>query len=181
MGIVARLRREKRHDLLLEAVARLRGNGENITLCVIGDGELAPVLKQRAHELGIAASVVLAGERLDARRFAKAFDVGVLCSDWEGLPVASLELMAAGTPLVATSVGALPEVLGGGAGVLVGPGDAASLAEAISALLADPSARFAVGERAQARVAKCYSFPGMVRAFERLYEEILQPAAPVTD
>jgi glycosyltransferase involved in cell wall biosynthesis len=177
VGIIAQLRVEKAHTVLLRAAARLRAEGRQVTVCAVGDGVCRPQLLRLTTDLGLDGSVVWAGERRDAKRLASAFDVGVICSDWEGLPVASLEVMAAGVPLVATAVGALPEILSGDAGVLFSPGDDAALARAIAGLTDDPEEARAIGERGRERVRERYGFSRMVREFEEVFEQVVEQAA----
>jgi glycosyltransferase involved in cell wall biosynthesis len=173
-GIIAQLRVEKAHEVLLQAAARLRAEGRVFKVCVIGDGARKPLLQDVAARLGLDGSVVWAGEHRDAHRLAAALDVGVICSDWEGLPVASLEILAAGVPLVATAVGTLPAIVGDDAGVIVGVRDDEGLAHAIAALMDDPARAAALGARGRWRVQDEYGFEHMVRDFERIYTEVLE-------
>jgi glycosyltransferase involved in cell wall biosynthesis len=173
VGIVARLRPEKQHEVLLRAAARLVGQNRPLTVCIVGDGPTREALEQLTNDLGLQGVVSWAGERRDAKRIVSAFDVGVICSAWEGLPVASLEILAAGIPLVSTAVGALPEVLSGGAGLLVEPGDDAGLAAAIASVLDDPNRAAELGRLGRQRIADQYSFARMVADFERVYTEVL--------
>jgi len=128
VGIVARLREEKAHEVLFEALAQLRNGDRDVTLCVVGDGECRTTLASVAAEVGVADAIVWAGERREAKRLAKAFDVGVICSDYEGLPVAALEILAAGVPMVSTAVGTMPDILSSGAGIVVPVRDSTALA-----------------------------------------------------
>src|SRR5262249_50681630 len=137
VGIVGRLAPEKRQDLALKATRRLLAAGRVFRLCVVGDGPQRAELEHLADELGIAEKVRWSGEVQDAGRLAKAFDVALLCSDFEGMPLAALEALAAGVPLVATAVGGLPDLLCGGAGIVVPKDDADALAAAIGRLLED--------------------------------------------
>ena len=178
VGIVARLRPEKQHDVLLRATARLMRQNRAISVCIVGDGPTRESLEQLTVELGLGDVVTFAGERRDAKRIVSAFDVGVISSAWEGLPVASLEILAAGVPLVSTAVGALPEVLAGGAGLLVEPDDDAGLAAAIATVLDDPSHAAELGRLGRQRIADEYSFPRMVADFERVYTEVLLDGRP---
>ena len=121
VGIVARLRPEKNHEILLRATARLVADNRDVTICAVGDGPRRAYLEHLAKDLGVADRLVWAGERTEAGRLVTAFDIAVLCSAWEGLPLAALEAMVAGVPVIATAVGGLPDLLVGGAGVLVPP------------------------------------------------------------
>jgi glycosyltransferase involved in cell wall biosynthesis len=174
VGIVARLRLEKAHEVLFRAVAHIAGARPDLRLAVVGDGSRRDELKQLARELGIEDVVVWAGERRDARRVVSAFDVGVICSSWEGLPVAALETMAAGVPLVATRVGTMPEILAGGAGALVAVGDDRGLADTLARLLDDAEEARAIGERGRERIRREHAFERMIKEFVDVYDEVEQ-------
>ena len=173
VGIVARLRVEKAHEILFRAVARIAAPRGDLRLVVVGDGPRREELQRLAAELGIADRVVWAGERRDARRLVTAFDVGVICSSWEGLPNAALETMAAGVPLVSTRVGTMPEILGEGCGVLVDVADDEGLSGALAYLLDDPEEAARIGERGARRIREHHAMPRMVEAFAEVYREAL--------
>ena len=173
IGIVANLRAEKAHQVLLHAFSHMAADRPSATLCVVGDGERRDELRALARHLGIDERVVWAGHRQDARRLASAFDTAVICSEWEGLPLAALEVLAAGVPLVASRVGVLPEVVGGGAGVLFDSGDDAQLARELAALMDDPGRARTLGERGRRRVGERYPFERMVKEFEDVYDNVL--------
>jgi glycosyltransferase involved in cell wall biosynthesis len=172
VGIVARLRVEKAHEVLFRAVARIADGRPDLRLAVVGDGIRRVELTQLGLQLGIGERIVWAGERRDARRLISAFDVGVICSSWEGLPVAALETMAAGVPLVATRVGTLPEVLAGDAGVLVDVGDDKELAEALAQLLDDPQRAREIGTHGRDRIRRDHAFERMIGEFAGVYDEV---------
>jgi glycosyltransferase involved in cell wall biosynthesis len=172
VGIVARLREEKAHEVLLRAAARIRDAGRELTVCIVGDGPERGGLERVARDLRLDGTVVWAGERADAKRLPRAFDVGVICSDWEGLPVAALETLAAGTPLVATAVGALPGIVDG-AGAIVPVRDDAALADAIMRFMDDSGRITAAGERGREIIRTGFGFDEMVRRFERVYDDVL--------
>lgn len=177
VGIVGRLRPEKAHEVVLEALGKLIDDGRKVQLCIVGDGPRRAELSHIAHELGISRDVVFAGEHANAARLAAAFDVGVLCSRWEGLPLAALETMAAGVPLVASAVGGLPKLLSGGVGLLVAPGDSRGFAKAIAGLQDDPAARRELAMLGERRVREEYSFRRMIRRVEGIYTAVLSEAA----
>jgi glycosyltransferase involved in cell wall biosynthesis len=160
--------------------AALAGGGSPaLRLCLIGDGTERSRLQSLARALGIEHRVVWAGERRDAARLVSAFDVAVLCSRSEGLPLAALEAMAAGTPIVATRVGGLPELLQGpellhgGAGLLVDPDDSAGLARAIAALLENREQARELARRARSVIADGYDLGSVVRHVEGIYRSAL--------
>ncbi|WP_245811902.1 glycosyltransferase [Actinophytocola xinjiangensis] len=134
---VARLEPQKRHDVLLAAWALL----DDAVLLLAGDGSRRAALGARCAELGLTGRVRFLGTRRDVPDLLAAADLTVLTSDWEGMPVAVLESLAAGRPVVASDVDGVREVLAGGGGLLVPPGDAVATAEALCALLFDPAAR----------------------------------------
>lgn len=173
IGIVGRLRPEKAHDVLLRAVAQLSRSGRDVRLCVVGDGPCSRELHVLAARLGIAGRVRWAGEQANAAVLASAFDVAVVCSRWEGLPLAALEAMAAGVPLVASRVGGLPDLAADGSAVLVQPGDDDELAAAIASLMDDRDAAADLGRAGRRRIAQLYSFETMVRRVEDIYDEVL--------
>lgn len=174
IGIVARLRPEKNHDLLLRAVAQLIADGRELTVCAVGDGPRRGELVRLADDLGIGANVVWSGQIDDAATVAAAFDVTVLCSRWEGLPLAALEAMTAGVPVVATSVGGLPDLLADDAGVLVAPDDAAALARAIDVLLLDGTRAAQIGSSGRRRVQDRHDPAAVVATVEGFYDEAVQ-------
>jgi glycosyltransferase involved in cell wall biosynthesis len=105
------------------------------------------------------------GIRSDVPRLLAAADVSTLASDWEGLPIAILESMAAGLPIVSTAVDGVAELVREGEGILVPPGQPTALASALAQLLFDPEARSAAGRAAQSGVARRNAPEAMMRAY----------------
>ena len=159
--------------MLFRAAAQLRDDGRDVTVCVVGDGPRRAALVETAAGLGLDGSIVWAGERAEAKRLPAAFDVGVICSDFEGLPVAALETLAAVVPMVCTAVGTMPDILSDGAGLIVPVQDHAALATAIRRFIDDRSAAAEAGLRARDVVRRHYEFQQMVTAFERVYDRVL--------
>lgn len=174
VGIVARLRIEKAHEVLFHAFASVASVRDDVRLAVVGDGSRRGELEALAQGLGIADRIVWAGERRDARRLVKAFDAGVICSTFEGLPNAALEMMAADVPLVSTRVGTMPEILGDDRGVLVDVGDTAALADALVRLLDDDAEARRIGMRGGDLVRREHTMDRMVEQFTEVYEEVLE-------
>jgi glycosyltransferase involved in cell wall biosynthesis len=135
-GWVARLIPAKGCDLLLEAIALMRPGGWSVA--IVGDGPQKDMLLQRTQALGIGDRVRFAGQVPEAERVMTAFDSFVLSSRTEGTPMVLFEAMAARLPVVAHAVGGVPDVLGGGAGLLVPVGDADALAAALEAVRTRP-------------------------------------------
>jgi len=146
---ISRIAPQKNLPVLVEAASVLR---HACTWVVLGDGEpeLLAQLKLQVHALG--APVHFAGARSDAGRWLSAAEVFVLPSQWEGQPLVVQEAMAAGTPVVATDVGGLHDMVSG-SGLLVIPGDPAATAQATDRVLGDPGLRAGLAARGR-RVAE---------------------------
>jgi glycosyltransferase involved in cell wall biosynthesis len=145
---LARMEPQKRHDVLLDAWAAL--GGRDAVLWLAGDGSLRHDLERRARALGIDGQVRFLGNRSDVADLLSAADLTVLTSDWEGMPIAVLESLAAGVPVIATDVDGVSEALADGGGVVVPRGEPKAVADALRALLshADTRAAVAVGTHA---------------------------------
>lgn len=175
---VAALNEKKGHADLLAAVARLRGQGADVVLSIVGDGELSSPLQSRARQLGLVESVRFLGSRAPAEvaRLMRESDVFVLPSRFENLPVVLLEAMASGLPAVATAVGGVPEIVDDRAGLLVPPGDVDRLASAIASIAGRPASfdAEALAERARRRCGA----EAVGRIWDEIYDELLRrPAA----
>jgi glycosyltransferase involved in cell wall biosynthesis len=175
---VANLRREKAHEILFDAVARLAPTHPDLRVRIAGDGPRAAELRALAATLGIAERVSFLGHRDDIDALFADADLFVLPSRSEAFPNSVVEAMAAGLPVVATTVGGLPELVEPDrTGLLVPPDDGAALAQAIASLIAHPERARVLGDKARETVARRYSFDRMVRAFERLYLSQLELAS----
>lgn len=167
IGWIGRLSAEKGPDVLVRAAAAARRPARWL---VIGDGPEGPPARALAAQLG--APVTFAGLVPAAGRLVKAFDAVVLSSRTEGTPIVALEALAAGVPVVATRVGGVPDLLADGAGRLVDSERPEQLAEAVDALLADPAAAAATGERGRARVQERHAPEPWVRMHREIYAEL---------
>lgn len=176
IGAVSVLRRQKGIDILLEAAAAILAADARAHIVVVGDGPLSDAHRRHAARLGLAGRVTFLPFRHPGARALRALDVVVIPSRWEAFPIAALEAMACATPVVASSVGGLPEALAGGGGRLVPPGDPAALAAAILELCASAAARRAMGEAGRASVERRFTLRGMVTATETLYAQVAVPA-----
>lgn len=131
----------KRFDVLLRAMARVIRHVPEAKVILIGDGPLLKELERLAMQLDIGHAVLFVGYRRDARRLLAVCDAFVMSSDMEGLPIVLLEAMAASVPVVATSVGGIPEVVAVPlTGLLVPPDNPHVLADAIIQSLTQPDA-----------------------------------------
>ena len=166
LGTVARFDPVKGLEVLLEALLRVPG----ATLVLIGDGPEAASLRARARRLGLAGRVVFAGARPDAARWFGALDAYVSASRGEGLPLALVEAMAAGLPVIASRVpGHVDTVANGDTGVLVPVDDPAALAAAAAALLADPARARALGAAGRTRARHDFSVDRMAAEVAEVY------------
>lgn len=168
---MGRLEREKGIFDLIDALAALQMRYPLLELRIAGDGDLGGV-RRWATDRGVADAVKFLGwidgaDKVDALRQADAL---VLPSYVEGMPMSALEAMAAGTPVVATCVGALPELIADGVnGLLVQPGDVPGLTCAIDRLLSSAAVRHRLSKRARDRVTQYYSLERVVPQIEALY------------
>ena len=170
----------KGHQHLIDALALLSGRHPTLHLAIGGRGELADALATRARHKGVAGRVHLLGLRADVPAVLAAADVFVLPSLSEGLPLALLEAMFAGRPIVATDVGEVSVALAHGeAGVLVEAGNPPALAAALDRLLSDPEHARDLGQRAAGRALAEYDISHMVRRYVGTYEELLGRRANV--
>ena len=152
---VGRLVSVKGHGVLLEAIARLAESGGSVTATIVGDGPRRAALEQLARQLGIGDRVSFAGSvgQDDIGRYYEDADVFCLPSFSEGLPVVLLEAMAAGVPVVASRIAGIPELIEDGrSGLLVPPGRADLLADALRSLLVDPRRRADLAAEGRRRV-----------------------------
>lgn len=173
VGVAAVLRPQKALDVLLRAHVRVLAQIPGAHLLIAGEGGCRGELEALASSLGIEDAVSFLGARADAEAIIGELDVAALSSDFEGLPLYSLECLANGTPLVSTDVGAMREVISDGEdGLLVPPQDPEALGAAIAGLLADPARREAFSARAREE-ARRFSIDALAARFADLYEELI--------
>jgi glycosyltransferase involved in cell wall biosynthesis len=170
VGIVAILRPQKAHGVLVRAVASLAPAHPRLRLVVVGDGEEEQRVRGLVDELELTDRVLFTGLRSDVPQILPAFDVSCLSSVHEGAPLAVLEAMAAGLPVVATDCGAVRDLVADAEqGFVVPVGDEHALAERLERLIADPDLRRAMGARARARAEQEFSIEDTVRGYQRLF------------
>jgi glycosyltransferase involved in cell wall biosynthesis len=174
---VGRLAPQKDYPTLLEAFPPLASAGAR--LLIAGRGELEEALQRRASELGIASRVTFLGVRHDIAALLAAADGFVLSSAWEGMPNVVMEALAAGTPVVATLVGGVSELVkDDSSGLLVPAGNPPALSRAMERLMSLPSEeRRDMGLRGRAHVTAHYSLEAMAERWMALYEELLKGKA----
>ncbi|MDN5941780.1 MAG: glycosyltransferase [Nitrospira sp.] len=177
IGTVCRLVEPKKGlSVLIRAMDELkrRNSRPPCQLLIVGDGPAREELESLRDRLGLFPWVVFARTRRDIPRILHALDAFVLPSLYEGFGIAILEAMAAGKPVIATAVGGIPEfVVPGETGVLVAPGNASVLADAIERLLGDAHHAKQMGAKGRARAQERYGIAGVVRRHEQVYEACL--------
>lgn len=165
---------QKGLDVLLEAVSILRaGEAEPFDVLLLGSGSLTEALRERVHTSGLGAHVRFLGA-VDRSTLVRTFQqatVFVLPSRFEGFPVAILEAWAAGLPVIATSVGGIPEVCSTDNALLVPPGDPTALASAMASLLRDPTLRERLGTAGRALLRERFTWTVVATRYEELYAE----------
>jgi glycosyltransferase involved in cell wall biosynthesis len=173
--VVAKLLPQKGHRILLEALPAVLGRHPRMRFLLVGEGALADSLREQIRRAGLEESVQLLGPRRDIPELLAASDLFVLPSLWEGLPMALLEAMASGLPVVASDVSGTREVVQDGeSGLLVPAGDVSALAAAMSRLLADREMASRLGQAGRRRVEACYSASAQARQHVELYRYRLQ-------
>jgi glycosyltransferase involved in cell wall biosynthesis len=179
VGMLARLVPQKDPLTFVGAARRVAEAMPDARFVLAGDGPLRTEVERAARELIEAGRLTLTGFRSDVPELLATFDVVVMPSLWEGLPLALLESMAAGRAVVASRLPGHAEVIEEGvSGLLVPPGEPDPIASAILALLADPERRRALGRGARARVECDYSVERMAEATARLYRATVEAGAP---
>jgi glycosyltransferase involved in cell wall biosynthesis len=167
---VARLDPQKGHNMLIAAASAVP---DAVFVCA-GAGSQRAALEAEARARGVAGRLRFLGHREDIPALLAASDVVVLPSLYEGLPLAVLEGMAAGKPVVATAIGGTDEaVVDGETGLLVPGSDPAALAAAIRRVLDNPAFARTLGEAGRARVITHFSSATMVARVEDVYDELV--------
>lgn len=179
IGVVANFIHYKGHRVFLQACDEVRRKVPEARFLLIGDGPLREEVERLTRELHLEEAVTFLGTRQDVPELLTLMDAVVLPSLEEGFPVAILEAMAAGQPVVATAVGGNPEaVVHGETGLLVPPGDSRALAEAMVWLLEHPGEAARFGEAGRRRVAERFEISATVRQYEAVYERLVAQKCP---
>lgn len=168
------LRVEKAYEVLIAAAAQLAPSHPGLRVLIVGGGPEHERLQALIEELGLSEVVTLLGIRGDVPDVLSVADAAVCCSDFEGGPLAVMEYMGAGLPVVASRVGGLPELVQDGeTGILIPPRDPAALAEALGELLADAPRRDRMGEAGRALRRREYGIDAFIGRLQALYERLV--------
>ncbi len=176
--IVGHLSDVKGYPAFVEAAAQVAAEVPDAGFLAVGGETIAHgyrrQLERRVEERGLSSRFHFLGWREDVAEVLRAADVMVLPSLAEGLPIAILEAMACARPVIATPVNGVPEaVTDGVTGLLVPPGDSASLARAMLRLARDPALARRMGAEGRKRAAERFSKGRFVKEVEALYDELL--------
>jgi glycosyltransferase involved in cell wall biosynthesis len=175
---VSVLRAQKALDVLVRAAQRVHAAIPEVRVLIVGDGPERDNLTRLVRELALEEVVLFTGHRSDIGDVLAASDVVALSSAFEGSPLALMESMGAGKPVVATRVGGVPEIARDGIdGLLVPPGDSDALALALTTLLRDPDLRARLGAAGRERQRSEYDIHVMVQRLEHLYESLFAQTA----
>lgn len=176
VGAVGAVLPKKGQLHLIRALPRLLEQTPHAKLLVVGDLDVTDYVakvKNEARKLAVDSHIIWAGRRNDIARIVSAFDVSVLASLEENLPLVILEAMAASVPVVATDVGGVAECLvHGETGLLVPPSDPCALGQAISSLAGSCDTRIAMGKAGRRRLLQAFSSHSQVRGIEEALQSV---------
>ncbi len=175
IGTVGRLIEAKGLDIMLEVAREVTRSYPAVRFLIIGDGPLRPDLERLRFTLGLEETVIFLGKRTDIPELMAAMDLYMITSRREGLPLSLIEAMMAAKPIIATSVGGIPETLTDhDDGIVVPSGEVQSLAKAVFELADDPRLREHLARSARKKAVERYSAPGVLAQLEAIYEDLLR-------
>ncbi|MEH2066671.1 MAG: glycosyltransferase [Nostoc sp.] len=176
IGSVGRLDAMKGHDILLRALAQV----ELVSLTILGEGGQRAALEKLAASLGVSDRIYLPGWVDNPSTYIPKFDIFAMPSRSEGFPLAVIEAMLAGLPIVATRVGSIPEAITDGeTGLLVNKDDVNGLAAALRQLRDNAQLRLHLGIQAREVAQRNFTVEKMVKRYEDLWQELLsKPQVP---
>jgi glycosyltransferase involved in cell wall biosynthesis len=181
IGVVAQLIPRKGHRFLLEAAPAILARFPETRFLFFGQGPQRADLERRCHEKGMAHAVRFPGFRKDMDRILPCLELVVHPATMEGLGVSLLEAASSGRAIVASRAGGIPEVVHDGVnGLLVEPGNAGELIEAVSRILRDPGLGARLGAAGRRLVEDRFSVAAMVKGNIAVYNEILRGETDLT-
>lgn len=178
-GCIGRLVPVKGHVCLIDAFARIHADYPDVRVAIIGEGRSRPELEAAIARHGLHGKVHLLGARNDALQFVRAFDVFVMPSLSEGLPLALLEGMSGRVPVIGSDIDSLRPILEDCGGRYYPVNDAAALAAHLRAVRdMTPDQRVDMGENAYRYLVRCHSIAGFRASYHRLLDEMVTEHAP---
>lgn len=178
IGYLGRLSKEKGLTYLFDAVQSLSEGERRVKLLIVGDGPERSILERRARATGVAERFVFTGFQADIENWYPAFDIFALPSITEGTPLALLEAMAAGVPVIASAVGGVPKIVTDGVdGLLVPPGNSSAIKERLQMVMADTELSCRLGKAGRKTVAAGFGIDWWCRAIESCYRGVLRKSS----
>jgi glycosyltransferase involved in cell wall biosynthesis len=172
---MGRLTPQKRPDLVIEAFQQAFAHQPKMKLVMLGDGPLRAELQKRVQSAGFQSQVKIPGNHPESELYTRCFDLFVLPSEAEGMSNSLLEAMATGLPSIATRNGATEELIKDGEnGILIPPGDAGALANAMISLVNDPARAVRLGKAARELMQNTYQMNVVAQQYETLYTQLLR-------
>ncbi|MBN2070201.1 MAG: glycosyltransferase [Candidatus Krumholzibacteriota bacterium] len=175
VGTLARMRKEKNHPLFLRIVSRIieeRGSDDRaVRFVIIGDGPERQKLESLRSDLGLGGIVSMPGFNSDAPEILPLFDIFILTSDHEGVPLALLEAMSCGAACVASNVGGVASVLRG-SGIIVEPGDTDGFVREVSTLIDYPEKRSLLSRKSRGKIVLDYDIAAWGRSMLEIYGKV---------
>ena len=171
--MIARFQPVKNHALLIEGLAGLAARGIEFKVELVGDGPLRADVETQVRNRGLATQVNFVGEVSDVGAYLQSADVMVLTSRYEGSPLAVMEAMSYGVPVVAPSVGGLPDLLREGGGWLYEPGNHLALARRLTELAGAPDELLKAGARGRAAAVARFGQVAMANGYLEQYSSMV--------
>lgn len=175
VGNIGRFEPQKAVDDFLKAARIVKNKTPNVNFLVVGDGPLRNDMGKLSMQLGIKDVVLFTGWKKNLKEYIGIMDIICMPSLWEALPFLLLEAMAMKKPIVATSVGGIPEVVDNGkTGILIPPSRPEDMARAIINLIGNKRIAEEMGEAGKQRVRQLFSIEQMIMHYEKLYFDLLK-------
>ena len=173
--LVAVLRAQKRHELVIAAAAEVIKDFPQARFIFVGDGPGRNRVEREIINAHLEAQILMTGYREDIPAILSFTDLGIISSVAEGMPQFLFQILAMGKPVIATEVGGIPEVVTSGVnGLLVPPEDPAALAKAIVQVLGDPETARRLGEKGRRLVEQEYTVEKMAEKVYRVYQKVYE-------
>jgi glycosyltransferase involved in cell wall biosynthesis len=177
VGIISYLRDYKGHRYFVEAAAKVLKQHQGVSFLIVGEGPEEQNIRAQIERLGLASDVRMLGFRDDLLDVFRSLDLFVIPTvEGDTIPQVLMQALAIGLPVVSTTTGSIPDVIGDGeSGFLVPPRDVDALSDRIGRLVANPELRAAMGRHGRQRVERSYSIDRMVDELERVYRQVIAP------
>ena len=173
--LVAVLRAQKRHELVIAAAAEVIKVFPQARFLFVGDGPGRDRVEQEIKNAQLETQILMTGYREDIPAILSFTDLGIISSVAEGIPQFLFQIMAMGKPVIATAVGGIPEIVTSGVnGLLIPPEDPAALAKALVQVLGDPGSARRLGEEGRRLVEKEYTVEKMAEKVYRVYQQVYE-------